>query len=132
METRREGAPLLLPREGIAAMSGESKKDKSRKKRPIRFGDPIPLRLEIDSRERSRRVAEKEGVQEVDVLRFLLEPALKLAEQFGLFEARSDLRQQANEALGLSSGALNRKLERAKARLPQKSNKSGGQKMEFG
>lgn len=90
------------------------------------------MRLEIDSRERSKRIADKEGIAEADVIRFLLEPALKLAEQYGLFEARAELRQQANDALGLSSTGLGRKLSRAKARLPQKSKTSGGQKMQVG
>jgi DNA-directed RNA polymerase specialized sigma24 family protein len=94
---------------------------------------PFLVRLRDTERRPIEELAKEADVSEAEVARRLLIPAVTLAKQYGLNEVSAELRRQAQEALGLSSGTLRRKVARAKAKLPLKSSpKSGGPKMRFG
>jgi DNA helicase TIP49 (TBP-interacting protein) len=92
------------------------------------------IRMTKDAKDSLLQIAEQEGMTYAEVARRLLEPAIKLAERYGFLEVSSELRRQANDALGLGSSTLRRQVARARAKLPLKSSrpKSGGPKMQFG
>jgi hypothetical protein len=92
------------------------------------------IRMSQGSKASLLQIADQEGMTYAEVARRLLEPAIQLAERYGFLEVSSELRRQANEALGLSSSTLRRKVARARAKLPLKSSrpKSWGPKMQFG
>lgn len=95
---------------------------------------PFLVRLRTE-KERTpiTELAKENDISEAEVARRLLIPAVTLAKKFGLNEVSAELRRQANEALGLSTTTLSRKVSRARAKLPLKSGpKSGKPKMQFG
>ena len=94
---------------------------------------PFLVRLRDAERKMSADLAEADDISEAEVARRLLVPALVLATKYGLNEVSSELRLQAQEALGLSKATLRRKVARAKSKLPLKSSPhSGGPKIRFG
>lgn len=89
------------------------------------------IRIPAAARAIVLQIAKQEDMTIAEVARRLLEPAITLAKRYGFYEVSSELRRQANEALGLSTNTLSKKVARAKSRLPLKPTKSGP-KMRFG
>lgn len=94
---------------------------------------PFLIRLrEEHERTPITELARENDISEAEVARRLLIPAVTLATRYGLNEISAELRRQANEALGLSSTTLRRKVARAKAKLPMKHPKTKRPKLQFG